>query len=86
MRSAQIGKPNEPTDSPTNPTTSGTAKAVEKLATPKEFDTALKNLLLHGYQSGVAFDRSWTFRDPETDRPDQMVEITELASRSTSRE
>lgn len=48
--------------------------------TRKEFDAALENLLERGHQSGIAFDRSWTFRNSTT-RPNPLVEISELARR-----
>ncbi|WP_423744567.1 hypothetical protein V5735_00480 (plasmid) [Haladaptatus sp. SPP-AMP-3] len=44
----------------------------------KDFRDVLGDLLLKGYRRGIDFDRAWTFRYPDADHPDLMVEVTYL--------
>ncbi|WP_227354066.1 hypothetical protein [Haladaptatus salinisoli] len=46
-----------------------------------DFRDVLGDLLLKGYRRGIEFDRSWTFRYPDADHPDLMVEVTQLEKR-----
>ncbi len=48
------------------------------VASPEQFRTTLKSLLGNHYDSSHGFDRSWTFRYPDSDRNDLMVEVTHL--------
>ncbi|WP_435362216.1 hypothetical protein [Haloarchaeobius sp. DFWS5] len=47
-----------------------------------EFEVAMQRLLREAHGNGVQFDRSWTFRDLDSDAPDLMVEVTVLASQA----
>ncbi|WP_458210667.1 hypothetical protein [Haladaptatus sp. NG-SE-30] len=47
-----------------------------------DFETALEDLLTKGQDAGIAFDRSWTFRDTNPDSNDVMVEVSQLAKPS----
>ncbi|WP_458205154.1 hypothetical protein [Haladaptatus sp. NG-SE-30] len=47
-------------------------------AVVKDFRDVLGDLLLKGHRLGIEFDRSWTFRYPESDHPDLMVEVTHV--------
>ncbi|WP_266075361.1 hypothetical protein [Haladaptatus caseinilyticus] len=43
-----------------------------------EFEKQLGELIEVSARNGIRFDRSWTFRRPNGDTPDVMVEITRL--------
>lgn len=43
-----------------------------------EFEKQLGELIEVSARNGIRFDRSWTFRRPDDDTPDVMVEITHL--------
>ncbi|MFB9804895.1 hypothetical protein ACFFQF_05435 [Haladaptatus pallidirubidus] len=43
-----------------------------------EFEQQLGQLVEVSARNGIGFDRSWTFRRPEDDVPDVIVEITRL--------
>ncbi|WP_327052697.1 hypothetical protein [Halomicrococcus gelatinilyticus] len=49
-----------------------------------DFRDVLGDLLVKAHERGIEFDRSWTFRYPDSDHPDLMVEITRLASHEES--
>lgn len=44
-----------------------------------DFRGVLGDLLVKARERGTEFDRSWTFRYPDSEHPDLMVEITRLA-------
>ncbi|WP_458190463.1 hypothetical protein [Haladaptatus sp. NG-WS-4] len=44
----------------------------------EDFRDVLGDLLLKGHQRGIEFDKSWTFRFPDDDHPDLMVEVAYL--------
>ncbi|WP_435155991.1 hypothetical protein [Haladaptatus sp. DFWS20] len=48
------------------------------IASPEAFRTTLKSLLRLHYYSTDALDRSWTFRYPDDDHRDLMVEVTQV--------
>ncbi|WP_458206911.1 hypothetical protein [Haladaptatus sp. NG-SE-30] len=41
-----------------------------------DFEHRLGELIAVSARNGIGFDRSWTFRQPDEDIPDVMVEIT----------
>ncbi len=43
-----------------------------------EFEKQLSELIEISARNGIRFDRSWTFRRPDDETPDVMVEITHL--------
>ncbi len=48
-----------------------------------EFENQLGHLLEVSAVNGIDFDRSWTFRLPDDNVPDVMVEITRLQKPSS---
>ncbi|MCO8247086.1 hypothetical protein NKF25_23785 [Haladaptatus sp. AB643] len=56
--------------------------SVSKNTTTADFEVALNELLMKGQEAGMAFDRSWTFRDSNPESNDTMVEISRLAKPS----
>ncbi|ODR81704.1 hypothetical protein BG842_21580 [Haladaptatus sp. W1] len=49
-----------------------------ELLSVDEFEDELGKLLETSARNGIDFDRSWTFRLPNDELPDIMVEITSL--------
>ena len=47
-------------------------------AVVRDFRDVLGDLLLKAWKRGIQFDQAWTFRYPDADHPDLMVEITIL--------
>ncbi|WP_049972931.1 hypothetical protein [Haladaptatus cibarius] len=68
------------TDPPESSASTKATNDTEGFQTPKEFDASLEDLLIRGHDAGIEFDWSWTFRTTDANRPNLMVEITELAS------
>ncbi len=46
-----------------------------------DFEEQLDELVEVSARNGIGFDRSWTFRRPNDDVPDVMIEITQLQKR-----
>ena len=56
--------------------------SVSNGTTTADFEIALDELLTKGQKAGMAFDRSWTFRDSNPESNDTMIEISRLAKPS----